>query len=484
MASVNPSPPGRSGVSIAGPGGFCGICLLSSAILDLAVMQRFGDLSPAALILTLISAGLAVYVLRTPAGGGAGLRPLMWVAFAVVLGITNLYYIGIRGAVGSPPAVQVGLVVGLTAVAAIAAGLRAPRGGWALAAAGVLWVGLVAATWGTWGSASIDVFHVVSGGSAALLHGTNPYGLLFNYTVAVSPTRFGFAAGHFAYGPIVPLLAAPGWLLGDVRSMSVVAVAATAMALWVLARQGPQAESAHRMAALALVSPLGLGMIWQAWVEVYLVAGVVCWLAMRRHHRAWAVGALTVALLVSPITLVVLAPAFLWSHRARLEILIAAAAALVYALPFIVATGVGSFFYDILGFQFTLPMRYDGLTLTAYVWSVFQVTLPGWLPAIIVLLVLALFVRRGQPSHYGELAVQAALMVLATFVAAKWAFFNYYYIATVMLMAAAAGTGVAFAPEELAMSHFIHWLMRPLALRDAAPEGNDYREKARRPAGA
>src|SRR5207302_7985943 len=145
--------------------------------------------------------------------------------------------------------------------------------------------------------------------------------------------------------------------LGDLRVMSVVALVATGAGLWVLARQGLHREHAHRLLALALASPFNNAMVHESWVDVYLIAGVIWWLAWRRTHRRWAMVALAVALLVKPTSLIVLVPAFLWSQRARIEVALAAVAAAIYALPFVVATGAGDFWYDVIGSQLALPPR-------------------------------------------------------------------------------------------------------------------------------
>ncbi|MGA2284272.1 MAG: hypothetical protein ABSH07_11505 [Candidatus Dormibacteria bacterium] len=330
-------------------------CLASLTLLGPAILLNIGDISTPAMLLVLLALGAALLALAGAGRSPWDQRAWVWVAIIVLVGVTNLRYLWWPQGVGSDWPVHLVLILALIAAAAGAAALPAHRAGWALAGAAILWLGLIASTWPSWGSANIDVFQAISGAIGALLHGGNPYGPVFSYLAPISPTRWGTVTGHFAYGPIVPVLASLGWLLGDLRVMSVVAIASTLAGLWVLARQGSQPASAHRIVALALVSPFTVAMVQSAWVEVYLVAGVVWWMALCHHRRAWSVVALAIALLVNAITLVVLVPAFLWSRRARVEIVIAAGIAVIVALPFALVTGVGAFVYDVIGIQLAPP---------------------------------------------------------------------------------------------------------------------------------
>lgn len=430
--------------------------LLALTLLCLALMQNFGDLTPLALALVLATLGLVLIGLAKSRGSRWELERRWWVMFVGAAGLTNIFnlrlpqWIGIHWS-GQRDVAVVILVVALTIAATAAAALPLRRAAAALAVTALLGLGLIVATWPTWGSAGIDIFRAVTGATSALLHGDNPYGSVFTYVTAIAPSQMGVLKAHFVYGPIVPVLAALGWLVGDVRVMSVVALAATVAGFWVLARQGAQAASAHRVVALAVASPLAVAMVQEAWVEVYIVAGVIGWLALRHRHRHWATAALGMAMLVNPITLVVLVPWFIWSRRARFEVMVAGMAAALFALPFIVVTGVGAFLHDVVGVQLAQQPRYNALTLTSYLWQTWHLVLPGWLPAILVVVTVVLIIGRGPPSHEAELAGLAAVMIFATFLAAKWAFFNYYYIAAMMLLAAMASAGVRFAPGDLAL---------------------------------
>jgi hypothetical protein len=413
------------------------LCGLAVASLGLGVLWTFGQLSHLALLLVLVASVLAIGALR---GGRWRQGRGWWVAITVVCGLTDLLY---AHHFHLNPALQVGFALLLTASAAGAA--WAPPGRRAaalLGVAGLSLLGLTASDW-PWGSAGVDVFTALQGSAESLLHLHNPYGPVFRYYVESST---GYVWGHFAYGPSVPILAAIGRLVGDVRVMSVVCVAAIVAALWHLAWQGEMRSDAHRVAALALASPLMVGMIHESWVDVYMMAGIAGWLALRRGHRRWSMVVLAAGLMVKFTSLVLIAPAFLWLRRGRVEIVVAVVISVAVIVPFALMTGVGTFVYSVFGYQLALPFRTDSLNLSAELFRVTQLQLPTAFPFVPLALAAALIVWRGRPRTEGDLALQAAILNILAFILAKQAFFNYYFASEVMLLAAMAGAGVAL-PE-------------------------------------
>jgi hypothetical protein len=433
-------------------------------------MQAFGALTDAALLLVAASLVVAVMALKT------GLRVAgraWWVVITVIVGLTNLLYPRLGGPFAYHVGAQLALALALTATTGAACVLRPGRAALALLGAATLCLlGLMAVTW-NWGADRIDVFTAVSGATAALLHGANPYGPVFTMSIPQYP---GHVHAHFVYGPIVPVLAALGWLVGDVRVMSVAALGVTFAGLWLLARQGGHRFDAHRVVALAIASPFNVGMVNRSWVEVYIGAGVVMWLALRGLRRRLAIACLGVALLVNPLTPLVLLPAFLWSRRARREMLAAAIGAAIFALPFVLITGVGPFFSAVIGFQLSVPPWPGALTITAFTLQSWHLALSSLVTVMVVLIALAVIGWRGRPHCLGDLAVQAAVLLLAAFLFAKLAFFNEYYLAAAMLVTGLAGVGVALPsgdvslPGVRALGHLVPgW--RPLRPEDSTVDG-------------
>ncbi len=432
---------------------------LAVAAMGLGVVWSFGKNSQIGLLLVGFASLLALVALR---GGRWRQGRGWWVVITVACGLTNLLYIRHFHHL---PELQVALAILLTVLVGVAAWL--PRGWRAsalLGVAGLCLVGLTAAGM-VWGSAHIDVFTALQGAAEALIHGQNPYGPLFRYYVENKPGLFAtvppnVVLGHFAYGPIVPILAVPGRLLGDVRVMSMVSVLATVAGIWYLAAHGDASPDAHRVAALALASPLWVGMVNQTWVDVYMMAGIVWWLALRRDHPGWATVALAAGLMVKFTSLVLVAPAFLWSRRGRVEIVVAAIAALLVMVPFALVTGVGTFVYSLVGYQLALPFRTNSLNLSVELFRVAHLQLPTAFPFVPLALAVALIVWRGRPRTEGDLALQAAVLNVMAFILAKQAFFNYYFASEVLLLAAMAGAGVALPEADVARPSAVGALTR------------------------
>jgi len=408
-------------------------------------MQAFGVLTDAGLLLVGAAMVMAVVALKN------GLRTLSrgwWVATTVIVALTNLLYPHVGAPFSAHPGVEVLLALGLAATAGTACALRPGRAAMTLLGAAFLFLlAMMAQAW-TWGSNTIDVFTAVTQATGALLHGANPYSPIFSLRIPVFPW---YMPAHFLYGPAVPMLAALGWLVGDVRVTSVVALAATFAGLWLLARQGSHHLDAHRVVALAIVSPFNMGMVIRSWVEVYVVAGVIMWLALRASRRRLAIVFLAVSMLVDPVTALLVLPAFIWSRRARFEVVVAAIGSAIVMLPFALITGVGKFIYDVVGIQLAIGPWPSSLTVTAYVWQTWHVVAPFWLAVAAVLIGVALVGWRGRPAHLGDVAVQAALIFLCAFVFGKFANFDQYYVGAAMLLTGLASVGVAFPAGDVAL---------------------------------
>jgi len=433
---------------------------LAVASLGLGVMWGFGHLSRPGLLAILVSALLALLALgrgRWRQGRG------WWVVLVAICGLTNVlstrHFLSNQG-------LQVGFALLLTVTAAGAVWL--PSGRRAAALLGLAFlsvVGVAASAW-SWGSMNIDVGTALSGAAEALIHGHNPYGPVFKYFVEAPP---GYVWGHFAYGPSVPLLAVPGRLLGDIRMMSVACMAATVAGIWWLARQGEHAADAHRVAALAIASPLWVGMILNTWVDVYMMVGIVWWLALRRDHRGWSIALLSIGLMVKFTSLLLVVPAFIWSRRGRVEVVAAVVISVAAMVPFALLTGVHTYLYSLFGYQLALPFRTDSLSLSALLYQLSGAKLPTVLPLLPVAAAIAWVVWRRRARSEGDLALQAAALNIAAFLLAKQAFFNYYFASEIMLLAGIAGAGVAIPASDVGLPAVIEAPLRGLRRRFGSP---------------
>jgi hypothetical protein len=436
------------------------LALVSFVALALSLLIDWGQPLPAALATLLIS--IAILICATAGSDWktwSGGRHL-WLVAILIVGLLNLRYPEGHG--GREIGIQLLLIFAMTASAAIAITQSGRRAIWFTGATVVLWLLLVTTTWGAWGTDAIDVFKAVNGATGALLHGHNPYSPTFPYLVHVTPFIAAPQPGHFEYGPIVPMIYSLGWVVGDVRVMNVVAVLLIAAGLGKIAHSRGSSDLGHRICTLAIISPLNIFMIQNAWVEIYIVTAIVWWMAVRDNHVKWSVVLLAGGLMVNLLALPLILPFWIWSPRARRQIELAICLAIVIAIPFVVMTGITQFLYDIAGFQLSMPPWYNSLTLTSYLWQATSVTLPGWSMLVVGLFVVLFSIRLGPPGTIGRVALESALFLTLPLLVAKMAFFNYYFLSGTMIMLAVAEVGRLREDEVFALP--IITLRRPLRL--------------------
>lgn len=415
--------------------------LASLLFLSLGVLLQFGEISPLALSCVLLSLGFAIHSFSAKPLGSR-FRPCAGTLLVLALaGTTTLYDHDIARSpvflitfAGLAVAILILTTTRTRTMRTVAFGLAASSTGAALA------------TSMRWGIADIDVFHFQQSAAQALLHGQNPYSPLVGSPQVIAPGVAARIPLHLPYGPIVPVLESPFRLAGDVRLLHIVAALLTAMAVLALGRR---AGTFDRTACLVVAFPLTVGMVSSSWIDIIAMAGVAIWIVSFRTSSRIAIFALVLALGAKPTTLVALVPIFFWSARARRQVVLAGSLAVLLALPFAIATGFSQFYYDILGVQVAGFPRLDALTIDSYLNSLRVPILPFAVSAGIVGTA-ALMVLRRRPADYGELLTGTAILATVSFLTAKWAYFNYYYIPAVLLMLAIAGDGLALdAPERI-----------------------------------
>lgn len=403
--------------------------LLSLVFLCFGVLHNFGNLSAPALACVLISVALGIQSFSTKPWGPP-LPRAAEIALLLGLGASTLLY---TDRVVHP------VFVGTFAILAAAVLLYSLARSTAIkvvaiaAAASSLAIGVAANI--TWGSAPIDVFQFQQSSAQAVLRGQNPYGPIVRSPELVPPGVLAWLHLHFPYGPVLPVLEAPFRLLGDIRLLHVVAAVITAAAVLIVARR---AGTFDRSACVLMAFPLTAAMIIFSWVDIITMAGLVVWLALFRSHPRIATVALVIALAAKPTTLIALVPIFFWSTRARRQVSIAAAVAALFALPFAITIGFSQFYYNVLGVQLAVLPRLDALTINSYLNSFHLPILPFAVSAAIIITAAVLVLRR-RPDSYGELLTGTAILATVSFLVAKWAYINYYYIPAVLLVLAIAG---------------------------------------------
>ncbi len=423
------------------------VLLGAVVLLSRGATVNFGDLSTQAIALVVLALLFVGLALR--ASDWAPAPAPAWAVAVAACGATALV---IGSALGSVTESLIALALAASTAALVLGPPRRVVPVLVLAAAGSA-VALMAVPWHG-GYSPLDVSQSVQRAATAILHGQNPYLTTFSSPDAVAPGTFVMKTIHFQYLPGVALLAAAGQLMGDVRIMGALAMVAIVIAVVWLAREAGQGDDTGRRAthsvrvlALCLAMPMTAVMVLLGWVDVYSVAGFAGWMALRRSHPRWAIACLALSLTIKPTILIALVPALFWSRLARREAAVAALAAALIALPFVLATGPAAFYQDVLGVQVQFGFRSDALTLSALSFALFGQQLPFWL-ALALGAVCCWFALQQRPRTLADVLIAGAFLSIGAFLLSKWAFLNYYFIPVWLLLMAVGARGLAFEAER------------------------------------
>ncbi len=292
---------------------------------------------------------------------------------------------------------------------------------------------------------TIDVFMFQRDSSRALLSGTNPYVITFPDPFGANSWRFygpgisvdGRLTFGFPYPPLSLFLVLPGELLGgDVRYSHLAAVTLSG-ALIAYARPGRVACGA---AAVFLLTPSFFYMLTRSWTEsfVVLLLAATAFFACRLPKVTALAFGLFLAVkqylfFAAPLALLLTRPRRADASRFLVK---AGLVALLVTVP-LMLWDLRAFIYDVLIVQFRQPFRPDSLGYAAWLVQQGMPQLPGWLPFLAPIPLLALSLWRAAPTPAG-FAAAVALVFFPFFAFNKQAFGNYYFFVLGALCCAVA----------------------------------------------
>lgn len=279
----------------------------------------------------------------------------------------------------------------------------------------------------------IDVFYFQEESTAALLSGSNPYGVRFR-DIYYPQTGFygadasvdGWLTYSYPYPPLMLLLVAPAkLLLGDLRYAHLAAMLVS-VGLIVATRPGRVSMLA---AALLLTLPRNLLTLQVAWTEpmVLMCLSFVVYAAMKRRPLLWlAIGSL-LAVKQYSILFLPLIPVLLSNQDRRAlrkACLLAACFAAATIVPFLLWSPT-QFVRSVALWQFRQPFFEDALSYTTMVWRLTGLRLGAW-PGFLAVGAATVLAWRYAPRSPSGFVGAATLAMLAFFAFNKQAFCNYY----------------------------------------------------------
>lgn len=280
----------------------------------------------------------------------------------------------------------------------------------------------------------IDVFAMSQQSSRHLLQGRNPYvAHIRDVYEGRGREKLGYVIKHYTYPPasLYPQAAAFA-LTGDVRYVFVAAEGIFLFILWWLGRKRWPAELLQLLMLLFLFHPRGLFVLEHGWTEPLLLCSLALFVLLwSRNKRTAALMTYGYFLAIKQYTVFFALPLLILERNWR-RLLLVALTALATFLPFALWDGKSLWEQGIL-FQFLAPYRPDSLSLAnvlrpwvgelSMIWSTFT-------GATMTIMTSWLLRRHGMRGF-----LQACTLTFgAILVLGSWAFANYYYFLSGMIL--------------------------------------------------
>jgi hypothetical protein len=293
----------------------------------------------------------------------------------------------------------------------------------------------------------IDVLIMENDSASALLHGIDPYGRNVTHQDIYRPEQGIYGPGTevngrvrvgFPYPPLTILWTLPGYLLGDVRYVFLMAVVVAAL----MAFYCEPSLNGLLAAALLLFVPDTWFVLTYGWTEPLMVMTLAATLLAAKRSRKWLPVALGLffaskqySLLAAPLAALLL-PRFSW--KSYLSLLAkAGAVASVVTVPFLLWDPQG-FWWSLVGFRLIVPLRLDALSFSAMLGSHGYRPIPQWVVGLVVIAGISFALKKASKTP-AAFAASLGLVSLLFFVLNIAAFCNYYFFCGGALCLALAG---------------------------------------------
>ncbi len=275
----------------------------------------------------------------------------------------------------------------------------------------------------------IDVFVLLKEGAINFLAGVNPYTLIF-------PQMYeGVIFDYYAYPPGTLLLTAPFvWFFNDPRYALFVAEIFTATLVLNLI---PNKPNKYFYPLMLLYNPVSLYVIEQSYIEPLVIALLISALFFLIKKSLLASILITSLALNTKQYFIFFIPLIYKLletnsrvYRLRLLSLIVGVAMLI-TLPFYLWSKP-DFIHDVIAFQYIYPPRYESLTVFSLLHNVgFNYNFIISMLVIVPTFILIYLQKRVTISRFFYLS---SLLFFTFFLFNKWAFINYYYLVSQLLL--------------------------------------------------
>jgi len=282
----------------------------------------------------------------------------------------------------------------------------------------------------------IDVWEVMQAGPLNLAAGLNPYSTPIPQAAALG-AAFGSPAQGYVYPPGILLLSFPSVIwMGDSRWLYVLADIASSILMMMIGRRlssNPRVIRCADLAALIMLfHPMSFGKAWNDLLLIPFFLGFV-YLHLKRPD-GWMQAIVCGLAIAMKQYMIFLAPLLIMILRKPRLIAIAAAAAILPAIPFLLWNPPA--FYDLLTGHLGTPFRPDSMTIPALLFNlgIAGKDQPSWIGAVaaIPLALAGIFFRRNKGLT--QIVLWSAAIMMTLFTLSTHSNSNYYHFIMSLLM--------------------------------------------------
>jgi hypothetical protein len=294
----------------------------------------------------------------------------------------------------------------------------------------------------------IDVYHFISEGVNCILNLQNPYTHI--YPQIYGPDKIAVLYGNLpdvtkgiAFQPYTPsalLLSIPGFILGDVRIINILAFSIIPIILYLIIRTAVPGMDDYKKRMLAVVPlfyPVQEYFLFNAWNDVLPCLFLVLFLYFHiRKYRFLSYVCLALMLGLKQYALFFALPLLLLLNFRDYKLYIAGMLFLLAPLAIFAFADTGALTNSLIVFHIKQPFREESLGLATLLYKNFGIRIFGTVPffTIIALANAAfLFLKRHKNQKLPESVFSSYILFSLFLILSKQSFANYYFVLSVMM---------------------------------------------------
>lgn len=284
-----------------------------------------------------------------------------------------------------------------------------------------------------WSSPSprIDVYDYLKNGAVGFVHGQNPYSMTYTKLYQGEDPDF------YSYLPAMLYLTLPSVvLLGDPRYTLIIVEIFTVFMIYKMAKN----KNKGLLYGLVILNhPSALYITEQSYTEPIIIA-LFMFFAYLFYKKKYLLNAVMFGILLSTKQYSLLVVPFLFRLLKIAEGKARWFAAFIITAGFIILPfyfwNKTDFLHDAVFLQYNFPPRYEGLSFFSFLFRfglVYNVYVSGFL-----IILFMLYILKYQKNTISSFFFSSSFLFLVFFFFNKWAFINYYFLVSELLLLSAA----------------------------------------------